>query len=152
MSAPNYFIDTNVFLRIATKDNPEQARQCEEFFVFVKRHALTIATSDIVIAEIVWTLQSFYKYTKPETTRFVAALIKIPGLVLRNTSNISASLDLYIKNNVTYIDTVIASNSFFTNKNGIIISFDREFDKLGIKRLEPKQVYAGLRHVTRHDR
>ena len=62
-------VDTNVFLRFLTNDDPAKAKRAETRFrnaVSGKEH---LRTSLLVIAEIVWTLESFYKLEKKDSRK-----------------------------------------------------------------------------------
>jgi predicted nucleic acid-binding protein len=53
------FVDTNVFLRFLTNDDPAKAKRAESLFRDALRGKIKLATSLLVIAEIIWTLESF---------------------------------------------------------------------------------------------
>jgi uncharacterized protein len=52
------FADTNVFLRYLTNDVPEQADAVEHLLVRVMQGEIILNPNSLVIAEIVWTLDS----------------------------------------------------------------------------------------------
>jgi len=54
------FIDTNIFLRYLTNDDPVKAKRAEVLFRDAVHGKAVLTTSLLVIAEIVWTLESFY--------------------------------------------------------------------------------------------
>ena len=59
-----YFVDTNLFLRYLTNDIPEQANLLYKLMESAKKGKVRLITHSLVIAEIVLTLGSFYKYPK----------------------------------------------------------------------------------------
>ena len=74
------FVDTVLFLRFLTDDIPELADHIE---VLLKRAAageLALATNSLVIAEIVWTLESTYKVPRESVRDKVLAILNTPGL------------------------------------------------------------------------
>jgi len=50
------------------------------------------------------------------------------------------SLNLFSKRNVKYIDTLIASIKEILAKKWTVVSYDKDFDKLGVLRKEPGEV------------
>ena len=55
-----YFIDANIFLRFLTRDNIEKQKKAENIFKKAISGEIILITTDLVIAEVVWTLESFY--------------------------------------------------------------------------------------------
>lgn len=51
------FVDTNVFLRFLTWDNPVKAERAARIFRHAIAGELTPETSHLALAEIVWTLE-----------------------------------------------------------------------------------------------
>ena len=59
MKPERVFADTNLFLRYLTDDVPEQADAVERLFRRAAAGEMALVTNGLVIAEIVWTLESF---------------------------------------------------------------------------------------------
>lgn len=76
------FIDTNLFLRYLTNDIPEQADAVEVLLERAEAGEVQLVTNRLVMAEVVWTLESFYKKTKAEVQDAVLAILNTPGLDL----------------------------------------------------------------------
>lgn len=68
----------------------------------------------MVLSEIAWTLLSYYKFSKPEVVKALRGIVNLRGLSI--------------------ID------KFQFSKNWIIVSYDHDFDKIDIKRMEPGQI------------
>ena len=62
----NKFVDTNIFLRYLTKDDPSKYERCRTMFKKALEGEIAISTSGMVIAELIWTLLSYYKVPKAE--------------------------------------------------------------------------------------
>ena len=56
------FLDANIFLRYLAQDNPKQSQACYELFQKARRNELTLTTSEAIIAEVVYVLQSRQLY------------------------------------------------------------------------------------------
>ncbi len=132
------FIDTNIFLRYLTKDDPEKYEQCREIFKKALDGELSLFTSEMVVAELIWTLLSYYKVAKADVIEKVSIIISSQNLHISNRDLIADSLVLYGQKNIDYID---AYNAVFIKLHGLgrIYSYDEDFDVVDgmIKREEP---------------
>ena len=119
------FVDTNVFLRFLTNDDPAKAKRAETRFrnaVSGKEH---LRTSLLVIAEIVWTLESFYKLEKKDIAEKVTTILNTPNLACPEARLIRLALDLYVDQNIDFID---AYHAFYLKDEDLlkIVTFDRK--------------------------
>lgn len=131
------FIDTNIFLRYLTKDDPTKYERCRVVFKSALEDKIDIATSAIVIAELIWTLLSFYKVPKADVIEKIAIIISTENLYIPEKDVIADALVLYSRRNIDYID---AYNAVFMKYHGLreIYSYDEDFDEVeGVKRVEP---------------
>lgn len=103
------FVDTNVFLRFLTNDDSGKARRAELIFQDAVHGKKTLTTSLLVIAEIVWTLESFYNVEKPDIASKVEKILNTPNLRCPETSLILTALDLYVHCNIDFIDAYHAA-------------------------------------------
>jgi predicted nucleic-acid-binding protein len=63
-----------------------------------------LETSELVIAEIVWVLESFYGFTRKEITDLLVILLSSRNLKIANSSRISAAVQLYASGTMDFID------------------------------------------------
>ena len=99
-----FFVDTNVFLRFLTQDDPIKAKRAERLFREAVQGKRILTTSLLVIAEIVWTLESFYELEKSDIGAKVETILSTPNLKCPETSLILPALDLYVQYNIDFID------------------------------------------------
>lgn len=125
------FVDTNVFLRYLTNDDPLKADKAEAFFRNAIEGKLKLITSLLVIAEIVWTLESFYGLAKSEITTKITTILNTPNLEVSEDERIFNALELYAQKNMDFID---AYNAFYI-KNKIITKV-LTYDKKHFARVE----------------
>ncbi|MEW6584047.1 MAG: PIN domain-containing protein [Nitrospirota bacterium] len=133
---PN-FIDTSVFLRYLTKDDPKKYERCRELFRKAVRGEIELATSGLVIAELIWTLSSYYKVPKADIIEKLSIIISTKSLHIHDKDIIADALVLYSIKNIDYID---AYNAVYMKYHSIseIHSYDQDFDTLkDIIRSEP---------------
>ena len=131
------FVDTNIFLRYLTKDDPGKFKQCLDLFRRTLEGKTGLITSNMVIAELIWTLLSFYKVPKPIIVEKVTIIVGTEHLFIPDKTIIIEALMLYAKKNIDYID---AYNAVFMRyyQTSEIFSYDEDFDTLeGVIRREP---------------
>ena len=131
------FLDTNIFIRFLTDDVPEKADACEKIFKRAVEKKESLFTTDMVIAEIVWVLESFYKLPKNEVQDKVEKILNTPNLICPHKDLILSALILYSEKNIDYID---AYNALILKEKGIkeLYSYDKHYDRIDwLGRLEP---------------
>lgn len=134
-----YFIDSNIFLRVLIKEDEKSFQECFRLLNLAQNKKITAYTSDLVLAEINWVLESFYKFNKSQVVSALEGIVNLKGLTIKSATNPLTAVDLYNQNNVKFVDAVIASDKIF-RLNAVIISYDRDFDKLNVIRKEPIQI------------
>jgi predicted nucleic-acid-binding protein len=119
------FVDTNVFLRFLTNDDPIKAKKAEALFKAAVDGRQRLRTSLLVIAEIVWTLESFYELPKEDIANKVAMILNTPHLNCPEAPLIRRALDLYSGLNIDFVD---AYHAFYIKDEGIrqMVSYDRK--------------------------
>lgn len=132
------FVDTNIFLRFLVNDDPVQADACEALFRKAIEGEESLFTSEMVIAEIVWVLESYYNLEKTAIQVSVEKILNTHNLHCPNREIIINALSIYVEKNIDYID---AYNAFLLKVNEVfeIYSYDKHFDRIDwIKRIEPR--------------
>ena len=135
-----YFVDTNIFLRTLIKDEQKSFDECCRFLKTVKLNKVKAASSSLVLAEVIWTLSSYYGFSKEKSIQAVKSILNLRGLKIVDRFQPRISLNLFSKRNVKYIDTLIASIKEILAKKWTVVSYDKDFDKLGVLRKEPGEV------------
>ncbi|MDZ7800099.1 MAG: PIN domain-containing protein [Trueperaceae bacterium] len=107
--AERSFVDTNLFLRYLTNDVPEQAEAVERLLMRAEAGELRLETNRLVIAEVVWTLESVYKKSKREVREAVLAILNTPGLVVEVSQQVLQAAVWYEEKNVDFADACIAA-------------------------------------------
>ena len=133
-----YFVDTNIFLRALINDDKKKYADVITFLEGIKNNRFKAYSSSLVLAEVVWTLSSFYKLQKSDVVKSVESIINLNGLMFIESQNSAKALELYKTHNVKYIDCLIMSGLVDKDKTWVIVSYDLDFDKPGAERIEPK--------------
>ena len=124
------FVDTNLFLRYLTNDIPARADAVEALLQAAARRETTLVTNSLVIAEIVWTLESFYKLPKVAVQEKVLAILNTPGLEVADGDLVLQGINGYVDNNVDFID---AYNGAWLLAQGLTTAYT--FDRAHFARL-----------------
>ncbi|MBI2600337.1 PIN domain-containing protein [Candidatus Daviesbacteria bacterium] len=135
-----YFIDTDIFLRTLVKEDEKIFEDCCQTLAAIKLNKIKGVTSNLVLAEIAWTLSAYYGFSKTDVVKALRSIINLRGLRLIDSFNPVLALSLYEDYNIKYIDAVLASIRPLYEKEWTIISYDKDFDKLNMKRKEPAEV------------
>ncbi|KPJ55635.1 MAG: hypothetical protein AMJ42_06505 [Deltaproteobacteria bacterium DG_8] len=131
------FVDTNVFIRFLTNDVPQKAYACEKIFKRAIEKKESLFTTELVIAEIIWVLESFYKLKKEEIRNKLEKILNTPNLMCPNKNLILIALTLYTKKDIDFID---AYNALILKEEGIseVYSYDKDYNSINwLTRLEP---------------
>jgi predicted nucleic-acid-binding protein len=122
------FVDTNVFLRFFVKDVAAQYEKSYALFAQAEAGKVRLETSELVIAEIVWVLESYYGFSRKEITEVLATLLVSRNLKISGHALISAAVELYASGNMDYID---AYNIAFMKSKGCtkVATFDSKHFK-----------------------
>lgn len=125
MAIDRFFADTNLFLRYLTNDIPDQADAFERLLKTAAAGGCQLVTSTLVLAEIVWTLESYYKMPKKDIRSKVLAILNTPGLEIAESEAILQAILWYVDKNVDFID---GFNAAWILEHGItqVATFDRK--------------------------
>lgn len=131
MQAETCFVDTNLFLRFLTNDLPEKADRVEVLLRRAGNGEVHLVTTELVIAEIVWTLESYYQVPKAEIQDKVLAILNTPGLDVDGADLLLQAAVWYAGKNVDFID---AFNAAWMLKHDVEKAFT--FDQKHFNRFE----------------
>lgn len=128
-------VETNVLVRYLTGDPPSQASAADAFL----RSTRDLLVPDLVFAEVVYVLSSFYGFARDEVAERMRAALSFSGLVFIDRNLLSRSLEIYEKDRLDYAESYLVALAEATGV-GQIASFDKAIDKIGtVRRLEPKR-------------
>ncbi len=103
------FIDSNLLLRFLINDIPEQAVVLESLFQKARDKKVELVCNSMVVAEIVWTLESFYGFAKDKIQDVVSALVYLDLIHFDERQILLQALDDYVHLNIDFIDAYIAA-------------------------------------------
>jgi len=119
------FVDTNLFIRYLTNDDPVKAERVESLLRDAAAGKVRLVTAEMVIAEVVWVLESSYALKSADIAPLMRAILATSGLDVLNAPLVARALEHYETKNIDFIDGYIAA---VMEKQGIteLYSFDRK--------------------------
>lgn len=134
----NCFIDTNLFIRYFTNDDPQKADRVELLLAQAAKGKIKLITAEMVLAEVVWVLESYYDLEKLRIAEMLKAILATPGLEVLNGKIVQNAIPYYAQQNIDFVDAYIVA---LMQKHGIegIYSFDKKnLDRIAhVTRMEP---------------
>jgi predicted nucleic-acid-binding protein len=122
-------IDTNVILRYLLNDVPKQSKASSKLMEKLASGE-NAYLHDVVIAELVWTLEKFYKVPKSKIRKVISELLLIKGLLVSNKNILLKALEIFDGKNIDFADALIASMAMESEVE--VITFDKDFRKVNV--------------------
>jgi predicted nucleic acid-binding protein len=127
------FLDTNVLIRHLTGDPPVQARRATSYL----RRANELLLPDLIVAEVVYVLESFYEVKRQRVAELARAIIGFPAVVVVDEPLLLRALEVYEVERLDFADAYLVASAEASGV-GAIASFDREIDRVAtVRRVEP---------------
>ena len=130
------FLDTNVVIRHLTGDPPEMAARASAYLRAERELLLT----DLVAAETVYVLESFYEAPREEVAQVVRSLVAFDSVVCVDPALLLRAAEVYETDRVDFAEAYLVACAESTGV-GKIASFDRSLDRVDtMERIEPPPV------------
>lgn len=128
------FLDTNVLVRHLTGIREEMAAQATAYLSTESGLFLT----DLVIAETVYVLESFYQSPRVQVAEAIRALLAFKSVVCVDTALLLRAAEVYETDRLDFAEAYLVACAESTGINKVA-SFDRSIDRVGtIERVEPR--------------
>lgn len=124
-------IDTNVLIRFLRADHPQLSLKAKQIFLSAQKGETKIYLDEVIVAETVWLLASFYKQKKEKIASQLQELISQEWIINPRKKIILECLSLYSTGNLAFIDCWIYCVS--KEIRGELKTFDRKLEKLSDK-------------------
>ena len=127
------FLDTNVLIRHLTGDPPKQARRATAFLA----QADELLVADLIVAEVVFVLESFYEVERQRVAELVRAVLGFRAVVVVDPALLLRAIEVYEVNRLDFAEAYLVASAE-TSGVGAVASFDRSIDKVAtVQRIEP---------------
>jgi predicted nucleic-acid-binding protein len=127
-------IDTNLLVRYLTEDDPSKANDVKRLLLKAKQEVIRLLIPSVVIAELVWVLQSFYKLERSEIVPLLNAILHTHGVEVSDKTVVSDAIAIYRDEAIDFIDAWIVAFAKAAEVRDIY-TFDRKHFK-GIDGIE----------------
>jgi len=130
------FVDTNVVVRHLTGDPIDLAARATAYLGTERELLLT----DLVAAETVYVLESFYGAPRDEVARAVRSLISFSSIVCVDPALLLRATEVYETDRIDFAEAYLIACAESTGV-GKVASFDRSIDRVDtIERIEPPPI------------
>jgi predicted nucleic-acid-binding protein len=127
------FVDSNILVRHLTGDPPEQAQRATDFL----RGGESLILVDLVVAEVVYVLESVYEVERERVAELVRAVVGFPAVVVPDEALLLRTLEIYEQYRTHFAESYLAACAEVSGV-GVVASFERDIDRVPtIHRLEP---------------
>lgn len=131
------YVDANVLIRFITNEPVDMADQVDATLASAARGELRLILTPVILAEVAWTLRSFYKYDRGGVAGELMSLLTTSGLAIRDRETVEVSLSIYRQRNLAFVDALLAAYALVDGPNQVC-TFDRDFRRIpGVNVLEP---------------
>lgn len=130
------FVDTNVLVRHLTGDPPEMAARATAYLQTQTRLLLT----DLVAAETVYVLESFYEAPRPQVAQAVRSLVAFSAVMCVDPAVLLRAAEVYETARIDFAEAYLVACAESTGV-ARVASFDRSLDRVpSIQRVEPPAI------------
>ncbi len=127
------FVDSNVLVRHLTGDPPGQAAAATAFLASAEELQLT----DLVLAEVVYVLESYYKVPRKRVAELARAIVGFPAMVVTDDALLIRALEVYEVDRLDFAEAYLVACAE-SSRIRTIASFDRSVDRIAsVARVEP---------------
>lgn len=125
-------LDTNILVRHFTNDPPGLAARAGSFL----RAAEGLFLVDLVVAEIVYVLESYYEAPRAAVAKHVRSALGSPRIDVADAPVLWRALELYEFQRLDFPEAYLAALAEATGAS--VASFDRSLDRIdSVTRVEP---------------
>lgn len=127
------FVDTNILVRHLTGDPPAMAKRATAFLA--SQPELYLA--DLIVAETVYVLESFYKASRDQVANAMRSLIAMRSMSTVDPALLLRAIEVYEVNRLDFAEAYLVACAE-TAGLGTIASFDKAIDRVTtVTRMEP---------------
>ena len=127
------FVDTNVLVRHLIGDPPKMAARAT---AYLQRES-ELLVADLIVAETIYVLESFYEVARPEISEAMRALIVMESVSVIDAPLLFRAVEIYEYDRLDFAEAYLIASAESTGVMQVA-SFDRSIDRVkSITRVEP---------------
>lgn len=120
-----FAIDTNVILRFLVRDDEQLFVKANAIMQAARDGRITLSCDPIILAEVVWVLDSHYKRSRAEVIEALQAILISDGVVMPEKPRYIRALEIYAGTNAHFADACACATAL-EDCDGRLLSFDRK--------------------------
>ena len=120
-------IDTNVLVRFFTGTPPDLAERARSLVAQADAGKLQLEILPLIVAETVYTLESFYEMPKQDVCEKLLAFLRSRGIAAHEPEIVLDALERYQSMSVHFADAYLAATAAASKMS--VYSFDKDFAK-----------------------
>ena len=130
------WVDANVLVRFLTGEPKDMYERSLALMTRVERGEVTLVVSQLVVAEVIWVLKSFYEHSMEQISKVVIGLLSAPGVEAEDRETMIRAVDLAREKNVDFIDAHLALRAAAQDEE--VCTFDKtDFKRLPVCWISP---------------
>ena len=130
------FVDTNILVRHLTGDPPALAARATAYLATAEELYL----ADLIVAETVYALESFYEVARPLIAQVMRSLIAFDSIAIVDPALLLRAIEVYEVDRLDFAEAYLVACAESTGV-GSVASFDKSIDRLPtVKRIEPPRI------------
>ena len=127
-----WFVDSNVFLRFAIRDETEQTIAAQALFRRAQQGEIDLFCGPPVFFEVAWVMKSAYKLENAVILDFLESMLALPQLTVFDADQVARAITLAREHRLGFADGYIAATA--TERNLGVATFNRaHFQKAGAR-------------------
>jgi predicted nucleic-acid-binding protein len=119
------FLDTDVLIRHLTGDPPEQAARATRLL----SQAGQLLLPDLIVAEVVYVLESFYEVPRSRVAELVRAVIAFGAIEVADVPVLLRALEVYEVHRLDFADAYLVAEAETSGVNAVV-SFDKTIERV----------------------
>jgi predicted nucleic acid-binding protein len=130
------FIDTNIIVRHLTGDPADMAARATTFL----ESASGLLLTDLVLAEAVYVLESFYHVPHAKVAEAMRSLIAFKAVITVDPALLLRALEVYEVDRLDFAEAYLVASAESSAVN-TIVSYDKSIDRITtVERIEPPAI------------
>ena len=127
------FIDSNILVRHLTGDPRKMAANATRYL----ESAPDLLLTDLVVAETVYVLESFYEAPREQIAVAIRSVIAFDSIVTVDPALLRRAVEVYETDRLDFAEAYLVANAESTGVNRVA-SFDKSIDRVTtVERIEP---------------
>ncbi len=130
------FVDTNILIRHLTGDPQEMAERATRYLATER----DLLLADLVVAETIYVLESFYEAPRSQVSEAIRSLIAFDSIVCVDPALLRRAIEVYETDRLDFAEAYLVASAESAEVDRVA-SFDRAIDRVDtVERIEPPRV------------